>query len=76
MSPSPATQLEEERSYIFIMLLAYATKSDWCGEIQTNAPVSMMTLEATVLLERQYGASIVETVVLCKGIVTNPYLVV
>jgi hypothetical protein len=58
MSPSPATQLEEERSFIFILLLAYVTKSDRCGKIQTNAPVSMMTLEATILLERQNGVSI------------------
>jgi hypothetical protein len=76
MSPSQATQLEEERSFIFILLLAYVTKSDWCGEIQTNAPVSMMTLEVTILLERQNEASIVETIVRCKGIVTNLYLVV
>jgi hypothetical protein len=36
----------------------------------------MMTLKATILLERQNGVSIVETIVRCKGIVTNPYLVV
>jgi hypothetical protein len=76
MIPSPATQLEEEGSFIFILLLAYVTKSDWCGKIQTDAPVSMMTLESTMLLERQNGVSIIETIVLCKGIVTNPYLVV
>jgi hypothetical protein len=76
MSPSPATQLEEERSFNFILLLAYVTKSDQCGEIQNNAPVLMMSLEATILLERQNGASIVETIVRCMGIVPNLYLVV
>jgi hypothetical protein len=76
MSPSPATQLEEERSFIFILLLAYVTKLDRCGKIQTNAPASMMTLEVMILLERQNGESIVETIVRCKGIVTNLYLVV
>jgi hypothetical protein len=52
MSPSSATQLEEERSFIFILLLAYVTKSDCCGEIQTDAPVSMMALEAAIILDK------------------------
>jgi hypothetical protein len=65
MSPSPATQLEEERSLIFWVLATYVKKSDRCGEIQTDAPVSMMTFDLMIELERHNGVSIVEIIAPC-----------
>ncbi len=60
MIPSPATLLVEERSFIFILPETYVAKSSLCGLIQTEAPVSMMTLLATVELEKHCGYSVEE----------------
>jgi hypothetical protein len=42
------------------------TKSDRCGEIQTDAPVLMMTFGLIIELERQSGVSIVEIIARCR----------
>jgi hypothetical protein len=48
-----ATLFEDDRSLIFILLSLYVMNPDQFGEIQTDAPESMITLELTVLLDRQ-----------------------
>jgi hypothetical protein len=48
------------------------TKSDRCGEIQTDVPVSMMTFDFMIELERRNGVSIVEIIAPCIEIVTVP----
>ena len=55
-----------------MVLAAYVTKSDWCGEIQTDAPASLITFDVMIKLERHNGVSIVEIMVPCIGIVMLP----
>ncbi len=45
-----ATLFEDDRSLIFILLSLYVMKSDQFGEMQTDAPESIITLELTVLI--------------------------
>ncbi len=47
-------------------------KSDQFGEMQTDAPESMITLELTVLLERQQGYLNDEIRAAMRGTVTTP----
>ncbi len=46
---------------IFILLAEYVTKSNGCGEIQTEAPESIIMLERTALLERHSRCSMDDT---------------
>jgi len=56
-----------------MVLAAYVTKSYRCGKIQTDAPVSMMTFDLMIELQRHNdGASIVEIIVHCIEIVMKP----
>ncbi len=55
-----------------MVLAAYVAKSDWCGEIQTDTPASLITFDLVIELERHNGVSIVESMVPCIGIVMLP----
>jgi hypothetical protein len=50
--PSPATLFEDERSLMRIMLDVYVVKSDLFGEMQTEAPVSMMSGGCVIVAEK------------------------
>jgi hypothetical protein len=74
MSPSPATVLVEERFFIFILLGAYVVKSVLFGLIQTEAPVSTITLLSTLEFEKHSGYSVEEMSACLKSTFTRPCL--
>ena len=56
---------------IFIFLVECITKPDLCGEVQTEAPESIMMPESTALLERPLGFSMDDIRAWLSGTVTT-----
>lgn len=72
MMPSPWTLFDDDRSLILIWLEWYVRKSDRWGEMQTDAPVSIIMLERIIDPERQRGESIDEIKILCSRVEITP----
>ena len=47
-------------------------KSDRCGEMQTDAPVSIIMFEQSIVPERHRGDSIDEIKIFCSRVVITP----